>query len=117
MERHHRAKAGESRHDHLRAAAEPGEEVGLDETSRDANIGVDPLSIELETNAGAEAPDVDKRHVVSGVVIDNPHPGQQALTEHLREFDGRVPPMRPGRYDEGDICRGGDRGDLVEERW
>ena len=54
VQRQHRLEPGQARRDQLRAAAEAGEEVRLDEAGRDPDVGLDPAPVQPDRHAGAE---------------------------------------------------------------
>ena len=54
-----RLEPGEARRDHLRAAAEAGEEVRLDEAGRDPEVRLDPLAVQGDGDV-ADHPEVDQ---------------------------------------------------------
>ena len=57
VQRHHRLEPGQARRHHLGSAAEAGEEVRLDESGRDADVGVQPLAIQVDGHAGRRRSD------------------------------------------------------------
>ena len=61
VQRHHRSEPGKTRRHHLRTAAEPGEEVRLDEAGGDADIGIQPCAIEEDLDARGRDADASKR--------------------------------------------------------
>ncbi len=100
----------------LRAAAEPGEEVRLDETGRDADVRVDPLTVEPHRNVHHLSA-VAQRALVASVVVHDSHPLAHLSTEHRLELGGRVAPMGPGGDEHDDVVGVGDALELVEHRW
>ena len=71
----------QARRDHLRAAAEAGEEMRLDEAGGDPEVCLDRLSCERQRDV-TDHPEVDQARRVARVVVeDAPHP-QHLITEH-----------------------------------
>ena len=64
--------------DQLRAAAEAGEEVRLDEAGGDPHVGVDPLAVQPDRDVPAEPAQVAQAALVAGVVVDDPDPVRPA---------------------------------------
>ena len=65
VEREHSLERGQAGGDHLRSTREPGEEVRFDEPRRDADVGVDPFSVQPHGDIGAEAAEPYERSVVA----------------------------------------------------
>ena len=111
----HRVETRESRGDHLRSAAEAGEEVRLDEAGGDLDIGIDPRTIQVHRNIGRGRADVGERGSIAAVVVDHPIAAGDVRAEHLLQLGGSVGAVRPGRDQNGDVVRR-DIGHLLEQR-
>ena len=99
----HRLEAREAGRDHLRAAAEAGEEVRLDEPGRDPDVGVHPGPVQRHRHAGRRRADVDERRGVAAVVVDDAVAARDVGAEHLLVFGRRVDAMRAGRDQDRDV--------------
>ena len=81
VKREGRLQTGQARRDHLRAAAEAGEEMRLDETRRDPEVCVDPLSGERERDV-TDHPEVHQARRIARVVVEDPPCAQDLVAEH-----------------------------------
>lgn len=115
VQHEHGVEAGESGGNHLRSAAEAGEEVRFDKASRDADIGAHPRAIEEHRHASRRGADVRQTGRVAAVMVDDSIAAQDVGAQHHLQLRGRVGAMRPGRDENRDI-RGADIPHLVEER-
>src|SRR5439155_23872763 len=70
MESHHSLNTRQARGHHLRTAAESGKEVRLNETCGDFEIGVDPVGVQQDPDAGAGVANVSERSVVASIVAN-----------------------------------------------
>ena len=103
VERHDRFEARQPGCDHLRPAAEPGEEVRLDEARRDADVRVEPSPIEIDLHARGRRADARERRRVAAVVIDHRVAAEDFPSEHALELLGRVAAMRAGGDEDRDV--------------
>ena len=115
VQREHGLQARQSRRDHLRAAAEAGKEMRLDESGRNAHVGVQPQAIEVHLDARRRVAGVDESRSVAAIVIDNAVLPHDVAAEHRVDFRGRVAAMRAGRDQDRDVARADVR-HLFEER-
>ncbi len=83
VERERRLEPGQARRDHLRTAAEPGEEVRLHEAGRDPQVRLDPLPGEEDRHVVDHA-EVDQARPVARVVVDDPPGVEHVLARASR---------------------------------
>ena len=65
VQHEHGFEAGKSRRHHFGAAAEPGEEMRLDEAGRDANVSREPFLVQINRRAGVRVTEISERRVVA----------------------------------------------------
>ena len=106
-------EAGEAGRIQLRAAAEPGEEVRLDEAGRDAHIRIDPLLVEPHRNVEDLAAPAQRR-VVARVVVHDAHTLDHVGAEHRDDLVGRVRTVSAGGDEHDDVVGVDDPLELVE---
>ena len=115
VEHERRLEASQPGRVQLRPAAETCEEVRLDESSGDPDVGIDPFAVE---------PDRDVEHltapakagVVARVVVHDSHSPEYLGSQHRLELIGRVAAVGAGRDQHDDVARVGDALELVEHR-
>ena len=112
----HRVEPGQPGSDQLRAPAEAGEEVRLDEPRGDPHVGIDPRLVQRDGYVAGEPPDPAERGGVAGVVVDDPHTVEDVGTEHRLELGRGVRPMGAGGDENHDVVRIDDAVELVEQR-
>ena len=93
MELHYGLDARETRGDHFRAAAESGEEMGLDEAKGYADVGVQPASVEQNGCAVDGWGGGDKGLGIEGVVADDGIVVDNVGAEHALQFIAGVGPV------------------------
>ena len=91
-----RRQPGQPGRDHLRTAAEAGEEVRLDEAGGDAHVGVEPVPVEPDRHVARRAAGEGQRAVVARVVVDDAVALDNRRAEHPHELLGGVGAMRAG---------------------
>ncbi len=111
----HGFESGQARRHHLRSAAEPGEEMWLDEAGRDADVGVHPGAIQVHGHIGLRLPHEDEARRIPAVVVDDAIVAEDVGAEHRLELRGRVGAMRTGGDENRDVVRP-HVGHLGEER-
>ena len=115
VELERRRESGKARGDHLRSAAEAGEEVRFHESGRDPDVGIHPLAGEEDGHV-ADHPEVDETRIVAGVVIDDTPRAQDLVTQHLPPLVGGRRPMGPGRDEDDHVLRPDDAVDGLHDR-
>ena len=114
----HRLQAGEAGRDQLRAAAEAGEEVRLDEAGGDAHVGVDPLPVQPDrARRRPSLPDPAQAVLVAGVVVDHPDPVEHVSAPSMASQLGvRVAAVGAGGHEQHDVLGPDEAVQLVEQR-
>ena len=115
MELHDGIEAGESGGDHLRAAAEPGEEVRFDESGGDAHVRFEPRAVQPNGDAARRFAGVLQRLGVERAVVDDAIAACDVGAEHLIELFGSVGTVGSRRYEDGDLIVR-DVGEFPQER-
>ena len=92
-----------ARHDAFRAAAEPCEEMRLDETRDDADIGFHTLSINPSWNTGSCCSEGNTRVVVEGFMVENPPVRHHFGREQLLEFFSGAGSVGAQLAEQGDL--------------
>ena len=115
VERERRLEARKTGSDQLRPAAEPGEEVRLDEAGRDADVRVDPLAVEPHRHVHHLSA-VPEAALVAGVVVHDSHSLEHVVAEHRVELGRGVAPMGAGGNEHDDVVGVDDALELVEHR-
>src|SRR4029077_5462414 len=85
-----RVQAGETGGDELRAAAEAGEEVRLDEAGGDAQVGLDPAGADVHRGAVAVLAGGGETRRGARVVVDDLDPLDELAAEHRLDLLWRV---------------------------
>ncbi len=97
--------AGDAGHDALWAAAESGEEVGLDEACDDADVGLDEMAIEQGGGAIGGDAELDEGVGIIGLVIEDAVIAEDGGGEHCLELLAGVWAMGAEGVEEGDAGR------------
>src|SRR6185436_6501223 len=82
---------------------EAGEEMRLDKSRRDADVGREPLLVEIDRRAGLRLTEVRERRLVPAVVVDDGVVRHDIVTEHALELGARVRAVRAGRDQNRDV--------------
>ena len=87
MQLQHRGQMCQARRDHLRAAREAGEEVGLDETRRQPYVVLQKVPLEQHWNVRPwHQPQFGMPSTVERVMLDHPRTSLHFLAEHLEQL-------------------------------
>ena len=100
---HHRAQAADAGHDAFDAAAEPREEMRLDEPGDDAQVRRERVLVEQGRDAVAHHADLLERVVVLRLVVQDAVIRHDDGCEHLLQFGPRVRPMRAELIQQRDV--------------
>jgi hypothetical protein len=73
---------GETRCDKLRTAAEPGEEMWLDEAGRDPDVGLDPVPVQPHGHTVAVRAAPNQRCFVPRIVVHDRHGVDELIAQH-----------------------------------
>jgi len=98
-----RARVDEPRADGFPAAGAAHHEVALDETRRDADVGVEEDRIHKDVAAGPGLPDVGQRSGIIAVVVDDPVVPADVLAVHVDPFPFRARPVHAVADDDHDM--------------
>ena len=112
----HRLEAGETGRDHLRAAAEAGEEVRLDEAGRDPHVGLDPRAVEPHGHAAPSRPSQTSDAASRASWLTTRDRVDDVVAEHRPSSSSRVAAVRAGRDEDRRRPRRDDAVELVEDR-
>ena len=106
---------GHARQHQLGAAAEPGEEVRLDEPGRDAHVGVQVVAIDGHRSSGRRAPNLAARVVILRVVIHDRIAVGNVRAEHALDLFRCAWPVQAGGDHQQNLFRRHVR-QLVQQR-
>ena len=96
-------QTSQARSDHLGSAAEAGEEVRLDESGGDLDVGLDPATIEPHRDVGPGPTAIEQLIMITGVVVDHLDGIDHVLTEHLDELGRGVAAVGAGGDQDGHV--------------
>ena len=113
---HDRPEAGQPRRDHLRAAAEAGEEVRLDEPRGDADVRLRPGPVQPDRDAAVDLAEGHELGLVERVVDDDAVAVDDVRAEHLHELVPGRRPVGAARDHDRDAVRGHVRQGLEHHR-
>ena len=100
---HHGLHVGHARHDALGTAAEPGEEVRLDEPRHDADVGLDAMPVDPCGDARAGGPERHAGVVAFRLVVQHPVLRHDVGRQHLLQLRPGVGTMRAELVEQGDL--------------
>ena len=100
---HHGRQAGQPRHDTFGAAAEPGEEMRLDEARDDTDVGLDEVAVQQGRGAVVGRAKLDQGARILGFVVQNAVVLHDGWCQKLLKFGAGIGAMRAKGVEQGDL--------------
>jgi hypothetical protein len=98
----------------LRAPAEPGEEVRLDEARGDPDVRLHPVSVEPHGHSVAVAAHPHEGRLVARVVVEHVDPVDDVVAQHRPELGLGVAAVGAGGHEDDDVVDVDDALDLLQ---